>query len=254
MSHTDDHGHVNKTASPAASTTPDPPFPARKRRRRTSWRLLAIAAVTLLVTALALRAYIPPDMRTSRVPPRSDLHYTLLLAHIFTASLAAAAGCAQFWPWLRRRHPAVHRWTGRAYFFAGVFPSALIGVPVALLAPTGVSNQLALGTLDVLWAVTGVAGYRAARQRRYAAHRTWMIRNFAVTLVAISSRVLQPVIEHLVAARMDDRVSYAGDPLAAAHDVASAGAWLPIIVNLVIAEACIQRRPAKRPRPSPQTP
>jgi len=42
--------------------------------------------------------------------------------------------------------------------------------------------------LNVLWIWTGVMGYRAARRRRYAEHRRWMIRNFALTLGAIASR------------------------------------------------------------------
>lgn len=91
--------------------------------------------VTVLVTAQALAASVPPDLHTSRVPPRSALHFGLLGAHIVTAAVAVLTGLAQSWPWLRRRHPAAHRWTGRAYFFAGVFPSALVGIPVIHFTP-----------------------------------------------------------------------------------------------------------------------
>ncbi|MFI9049578.1 DUF2306 domain-containing protein [Streptomyces sp. NPDC053427] len=233
-----------------ATTRARPPGPTvpRPRRRRAAWWLIPLAAVIVLVTARALSAYIPPDLGTSRVPPRSELHYALLLAHIFTAALAVLTGIAQFWPWLRRRHPAVHRWTGRGYFFAGVFPSALVGIPVVYFAPTGLSNQLSLAVLDILWIGTALAGYRAALRRRYADHRVWMIRNFALTLVAITSRLIQPLLEHLVAARLSDPVGYGGDQLAASHDIASGTAWTALVLNLIAAEYVIQRQGKRRPR------
>ncbi|MFJ9851521.1 DUF2306 domain-containing protein [Streptomyces sp. NPDC101150] len=232
--------------TPAATPTgpPGPPGPPASRlrsRRRGAWWLIPMAAVIVLVTAQALSAYVPPDLHTSRVPPRSQLHYALLLAHIATATVAVLTGVAQFWPWLRRRHPAAHRWTGRAYFFAGVFPSALVGLPVVYFAPTGMSNELALAVLDILWIITGIAGYRTARQRRYADHRVWMIRNFALTLVAITSRLIQPLLEHLAAVQLSDPVSYAGDQLTAAHDIASGTAWMALVLNLIAAEYVIQR-------------
>ena len=122
---------------------------------RPPWPLIVLGLVTVSLVVYLLSAYVPPDMSTSRVPPRSSLHYVLLVTHIFTAAVAALAGTTQFWPWLRRRHPAVHRWTGRAYFFLGVFPSSVVAIPVAVLAPFGSANQAALVMLDVLWIITG---------------------------------------------------------------------------------------------------
>ncbi|MFE3646907.1 DUF2306 domain-containing protein [Streptomyces sp. NPDC059152] len=239
------------TPAPAHTPAPTPTAVGTRRRRpRTALWLVPLAAISLLITAQAVSAYLPPDLHTSRVPPRSELHYALLVAHIFTAAVAVVTGLAQCWPWLRRRHPAVHRRTGRVYFFGGVFPSALIGIPVVYFVPLGLSNQLSLGVLDALWIVTGVAGYRAARHRRYADHRVWMIRNVALTLVALTSRIIQPVVEHLVAAQLTDPVAYAGDPLAAGHDIASTSSWCALLLNLIAAEYLIQRRRPARRRPT----
>ncbi|MFF2812106.1 DUF2306 domain-containing protein [Streptomyces sp. NPDC058000] len=249
------------TPAPTPAHTPAPAsVGARRRRPRTALWLVPLAAVSLLITAQAVGPYLPPDLHTSRVPPRSELHYALLVAHIFTAAVAVVTGLAQCWPWLRRRHPAVHRWTGRVYLFGGVFPSALIGIPVVYFVPLGLSNQLSLGVLDALWIVTGVAGYRAALprtrtsgghpHRRYADHRVWMIRNVALTLVALTSRIIQPVVEHLVAAQLADPVAYAGDPLAAGHDIASTSSWCALLLNLIAAEYLIQRRRPARRRPT----
>lgn len=68
-----------------------------------------------------------------------------------------------------------------------------------------------------------------------------MIRNYALTLVAITSRLIQPLIEHLVAAQLTDPVSYAGDTLAAGHDIA-ATSWSALVLHLLAAEYLLQRR------------
>ncbi|MGA5565558.1 DUF2306 domain-containing protein [Streptomyces platensis] len=232
---------------PSRATTDSGTRPAPNRLRTAAW-LLPLAVVTVLVTARALAAYVPPDLHTSRVPLRGELHYALLVAHIATATVAVLTGLAQSWPWLRRRSPAAHRWTGRAYFFAGVFPSALVGIPVIGLTPLGLSNQASLAVLDALWLLTGLAGYRAARQRRYADHRVWMIRNYALTLVAITSRLIQPLFEHLVAAQLADPLSYAGDVLAAGHDIAGATAWTALVLQLIAAEYVLRRRTGQAAR------
>ncbi|WP_405839431.1 DUF2306 domain-containing protein [Streptomyces platensis] len=256
---TADGDRPTTTEADARPTTTDtgtrpatrPPSAARRRLRgrlRTAAWLLPLAVVTVLVTARALTAYVPPDLHTSRVPLRGELHYALLVAHIATATVAVLTGLAQSWPWLRRRSPAAHRWTGRAYFFAGVFPSALVGIPVIGLTPLGLSNQASLAVLDALWLFTGIAGYRAARQRRYADHRVWMIRNYALTLVAITSRLIQPLFEHLVAAQITDPVSYAGDTLAAGHDIAGATAWTALVLQLIAAEYVLGRRAGQAAR------
>ncbi|MCX4639928.1 DUF2306 domain-containing protein [Streptomyces platensis] len=248
---TTDTGARPAATDPNTHPTTKPPSAARRSLRgrlRTAAWLLPLAVVTVLVTARALTAYVPPDLHTSRVPLRGELHYALLVAHIATATVAVLTGLAQSWPWLRRRSPAAHRWTGRAYFFAGAFPSALVGIPVIVLTPLGLSNQASLAVLDALWLLTGIAGYRAARQRRYADHRVWMIRNYALTLVAVTSRLIQPLFEYLVAAQLTDPVSYAGDALAAGHDIAGATAWTALVLQLIAAECLLRRRAGKAAR------
>ena len=42
--------------------------------------------------------------------------------------------------------------------------------------------------LGLLWLVTGLAGYRAARQRRFADHRRWMLRSVALTWSIVANR------------------------------------------------------------------
>jgi hypothetical protein len=44
-----------------------------------------------------------------------------------------------------------------------------------------------------LWLGFTIAGFRATRQRRYADHRKWMIRSFAMTMNTLLSRVYAPL-------------------------------------------------------------
>ncbi|HJP79205.1 MAG TPA: DUF2306 domain-containing protein [Pseudonocardiaceae bacterium] len=223
--------------------TPTPTTPTRKKPRR-AWGVLALSVTMLVMVVYLLSAYVPPDISTSRIPiTHGDLQYVLLVAHIFTAAVATVAGLAQLWPWLRRKYPVAHRWTGRAYFFLGVFPSSVLAIPVIAMAPMGVSNQAALAVLDVLWMISGIAGYRSARQRKFADHRKWMIRNYGLTFASIASRFWIPVLGVTMVPELGG-VPYQGDPngIAAIHDVASGSAWLGLMVTMVVVEWYIQRR------------
>jgi hypothetical protein len=221
-------------------TRPEPTTTPAGGRRWRRWPLVLLAVVSAALLVYMLTPYIPPDMSTSRVQLHGVL-FGLLVAHIFTATVATVAGLAQFWPWLRTNHPRVHRWTGRAYFFAGVFPSMVLAVPVALSAPFGVSNQAGLLIVDAAWASTAIAGFRAARQRRFADHRRWMIRNYALTFSSLFSRLVTPVIALLVVSQASGP-SYRGDGLTIQHDIASGSIWVGVLTVVVAAEFYVQRR------------
>ncbi|MEA5358837.1 DUF2306 domain-containing protein [Amycolatopsis sp., V23-08] len=45
----------------------------------------------------------------------------------------------------------------------------------------------------LLWLGFTIAGFRATRQHRYADHRKWMIRSFAMTMNTLLSRVYAPI-------------------------------------------------------------
>jgi uncharacterized membrane protein YozB (DUF420 family) len=222
-------------------TRPEPTTTVTAGRRWRRWPLITFAVVTVATLIYMVRVYVPPEMSTSRVHFDQVWEYVVLVGHIFTATVATVTGLAQFWPWLRNNHPRVHRWTGRAYFFLGVFPSSVLAVPMAALAAFGVANQAALVFIDVAWIVTAVAGYRAVRQRRFADHRRWMIRNYALTFASLFSRLVTPVIALLVVAQATGPI-YRGDGLAISHDIASGSVWVGIVLPVVAAEWYLQRR------------
>ena len=137
----------------------------------------------------------------------------------------------------RRR---LHRTLGRVYLLAGVLPSALAAVPVALWSGRLVT-QLGLTTAAVLWLVTGALAYRAARRRDFAAHRAWMMRNYALTFLAVTSRVLVPVLLLV-------QVPFGGVDPGSAPTLIPIGQTLGWVVNLIVVEILIRRgqRPETR--------
>lgn len=164
-------------------------------------------------------------------------YYPLLVTHIFLGSLALLTGCLQLWPWLRGRYPVAHRWSGRVYVFACVFG----GIAVLTFAPLthwGPNQQAANTMLGVLWVLTTIAGWRMARQRRFAEHREWMVRSFALCFSIILNRPWSMVVMAIV--QPTDEASVA--------QAVGVGAWLSWLVNLLVAEWWLQRtrRPVRR--------
>jgi uncharacterized membrane protein len=195
-------------------------------RGRLAWAALLVAVV---VTGVLVTPYLGLDIRASRLSVSSELQYGLLVAHVFTAAVALVLGPLQFVPVIRARR-RWHRRIGRTYLLAGVLPSALVGVPLALLSGR-LLTQVGLTVPFVLWVVTAGLAVRAIRRGDVEAHRSWMTRNYALTFLAVTSRALVPLML---------LVSGAGP--AAVPDLIPVGQVLGWVVNLVLAEVLIRRR------------
>jgi uncharacterized membrane protein len=207
---------------------------------KTSWGYTAWLAVSgfvcLAITIFAASAYVTLDMDQARPPLHGSVHYGLLVAHIFTGTVAILTGVSQFWPGLRARHPRVHRVMGRVYF-AAVLPSSVLGVVCAQLSLAGLASSAPLTVLSVLWFVTAVFGLRTARRRQFGAHRVWMIRGFALTGAAITGRLWAMLLGGLL-------------PEADGLMVFATANWLSFVVNLLVAEWWVQSRGYTRALPS----
>jgi Predicted membrane protein (DUF2306) len=55
-------------------------------------------------------------------------------------------------------------------------------------------HTFGFGILAVLWFLTGLEAYRTMRRGNIKAHRRWMIRNFALTLAAVTLRNQLPFV------------------------------------------------------------
>ncbi|MQA15844.1 MAG: DUF420 domain-containing protein [Pseudonocardiaceae bacterium] len=211
----------------------------RSGHRRRVWFLFVVAVV---VGSVLVAPYLLLDVESSRLEVTSGLHYALLVTHIFTAMIALVLGPLQFVPAIRvRRH--WHRRIGRLYLFLGVVPSALAGIPVALLSGRLIT-QIGLVIPSIGWLVTAWLAVRAIRRRDVEAHRSWMTRNYALTFLAVTSRILVPL---LLLAQIPLAGATADSLAASAPSLIPIGQVLGWVVNLVVAEIIIRRCRARTP-------
>lgn len=167
-------------AAPTTETAPrrPRPEPAPVRWWQRPW-ILPLTLLTFVFLAFSVPPYLDFDPATAPIPirPEPGWYYPVLLSHIIGGAVLMVVAIGQVWPWLRRRQPGLHRWSGRVYVFFGV---PFVGVPALLIAPLS-NGPLALAVNNTVWAVGWLAfvalGYAAARRRRFAQHREWMLRS-----------------------------------------------------------------------------
>jgi uncharacterized membrane protein len=110
--------------------------------------------------------------------------------HVVLAALITGAGLLQLVPALRRRWPAIHRWTGRIYLLTalslalgGLWMVWVRGSYMNLPGAIGISTDAALilgcGTMALVH----------ARRREIALHRRWALRTFIVASAVWFMRV-----------------------------------------------------------------
>jgi uncharacterized membrane protein len=205
--------------------------------RRSTWRvpiaLAALGAVPVIAGAVRL-----VELSGGTTAMASDARYDAtplpVVLHILCAAVFAILGAFQFAPRLRRRRTGWHRRAGRVLVVAGLgvalsalwlnqyFPRA--GATREVLYPL----RLAFGVAMV---TTLVLGFLAARRRDFAHHRAWMIRSYAIGLVAGSQ---------VFTLGIGGAIFGTGDLTTA---LLLAAAWA---INLAVAERAIRRRPRRR--------
>ena len=102
------------------------------------------------------------------------------------------------------------------------------GLVLAFGARTGPVSTAGFGSLAVLWLTATSLAWRAALARRFAEHRRWMIRSYAMTFAAVTLRIYLP-FAFLSPWGYDN-----------AYRAISFLAWVP---NLIVAELYLRRRP-----------
>ncbi|GII66166.1 hypothetical protein Skr01_62510 [Sphaerisporangium krabiense] len=232
---------------------PDPLL--RPSARIPWWRrpwVAPLGFVTVLFLAFSLPPYLTGDPARSRVPVEDfAAHYPLLVAHVLFASVAMITCFLQVWPWFRRRHPAAHRWTGRAYVFAGVLPAGLSGIVIGALTPFGPVLAVSNVMLALLWLGCTAAGYRMARRRRFVEHRRWMLRAFALTFSIITNRIWGVILTLTLSPSLD--TLFGGDQQELTRTVAGLGGWLGWTVPLLVVEWWLGRGDAAKRRARART-
>ncbi|SEN67102.1 DUF2306 domain-containing protein [Lihuaxuella thermophila] len=207
-------------------------------KKKMSWYFLVM--ICLGVGIFIISPYVTLDPSKSRIQlnPSFSLHYPLLVTHIFLAFIALITGFVQLIERVRIQYPHMHRSLGRIYFVS-VFLSGMIALVITIYADSFV-KAMAFLTLGLLWLFTGWKGYRLILKKRYEEHRIWMIRNYAVTLAAITARLIVPVC--ILA-----YVSFHGFTLAGGREqmistILEVNIWIGLLLNLLFAEWLILKK------------
>jgi uncharacterized membrane protein len=206
----------------------------KKIQKYWSWALIASLAVLVAFVAITPYLSFNPENFSNVLDGRfGDGSEIWLYIHVISGGLSLLLGSFQFWQWLRDKHRNIHRWLGRIYFFAGIFPASISGVIIAQDTVAGLTGRFGFSVLGILWFVTGVFALLAILQKKIEVHRRWMIRNFALTFAAVTLRLWMLI---LILGQVHFGVEEA-EALAQAYRTVPWLCWVP---NLLIAEYLIQ--------------
>ncbi len=197
-------------------------LPERASRLSTAfWWLMMLCCTAIVLYGTRYFVAPPPDRHFARYIVPLRLHIAGGMGALFT-------GPWQFSRRLRARALNLHRWLGRFYLLEVALGSTA-GFAMAVVSKLGMPTHLGFGILAVLWFATGLQAYRMVCRGNIEAHRRWMIRNFALTLAAVTLRVYMPLM--LAVLRWPFRQTYI------------TVAWLCWIPNLLVAEWMVRRNP-----------
>jgi len=165
-------------------------------------------------------------------------HPVVTALHLGPGLLVMILGPLQFIRLIRRRLIRVHRWSGRIFIFAGGLGASsgiAIGVFNPFLGVTGQGFNEAMAALFfsafTLFCLS--MAFVRIKQRRFAQHREWMIRSWAMLLAVASERVLLRVFQ------ANTEISF--------PDLFGTTFWMGVLMNLAAAELWINltRTPGK---------
>ncbi|SFL36957.1 Predicted membrane protein [Paenibacillus sp. 1_12] len=169
---------------------------------------------------------------------KPDFHLTpwlyVLYAHIVTATLALIIGPFQIFMKQSKARVRQHRLLGYVYVVS-ITVSGIVNLYLTLFATGGWIAGLGFFVLDVLWVATTWMALRKIRVKNIQAHKAWMLRSYALTFAAVTLRIWLGPVTMLF-----------GDFEQAYRVIA----WLCWVPNLLVIEAMIRAKAAKKKPPA----
>jgi uncharacterized membrane protein len=208
--------------------------------QKKGWWILVIVSVGIMIPFMI--PYLTLNPANSRVDITSTIQYPILVTHIGCAFIALITGFLQFIDRIRFNNPKVHRYIGMIYVVS-VFISGILAL-VILFYIENFTKAVAFLTLSILWLFTCWKGYRTAVKGQFKAHRIWMIRSFGITLVAVSARVLVPVLLLTYYTLNGFILPEGRDKMV--EDVLNVNIWVGLVLNFVLVEWIILNKQKTR--------
>ncbi|WP_153392879.1 DUF2306 domain-containing protein [Chryseobacterium vaccae] len=147
--------------------------------------------------------------------------------HIFSITLCLLAGLTQFSSLFLQENKKLHRIIGKIY----IYNILLINVPacfvLGLFSNGGLTGITGFLLQDILWAYFTTTAVLSIKKGNITGHRNAMILSYAVTVTAITFRIIKNLFYH---EELHDYELFYG-----------MNVWLSLIINLSIAFFIIKR-------------
>lgn len=200
-------------------------------KTKKGWWILIIVSIGVMVPFMY--PYLTLNPANSRVVITSTtIQYPILVTHIVLAFVAMVAGFLQFVDRIRLNNPGIHRNIGRIYVVSVLISGILANI--LYFYAEYFTKALAFLVLAVAWLFTTWKAYRKAVKGRFKEHRQWMLRSFGFTLVAVSARMLVPII--LFSYVVFNGFTLPGGREQMIEEVLKVNIWVGIVLNIVLVE------------------
>jgi uncharacterized membrane protein len=193
---------------------------------------IVVLLVLIGLAAVGRRAYVlvfPPKAPRFAAGAALDAgfaaHRRMTFVHIVPAAVVIMLMPMQFLGGIRKRYPAVHRWSGRVVISLGFVVGGSALVMSETMSIGGVNETAATTLFAILFLVFLSLGYRSIRKGRIVRHREWMIRSFGVLLGIATTRPIVAIF--FAAGRLTPREFF------------GTAFWLGFTLTLLSAEAWI---------------
>jgi len=191
------------------------------------------------LAALAFFSFLMLRIIFYYIPPQDDVAFLQLkqeyihidswriafFIHVYTSMLVLLAGFTQFSGRLLRQQPKLHRLFGYIYIIDVLMITGPAGMLMSFYANGGISSRIAFVLLSVLWMGSTAMALYQVKKKDFTAHRSWMIRSYALTLSAVTLRIWKVVLANYTDIHPLDRYRII--------------AWLGWGLNLLLAEGVI---------------
>jgi uncharacterized membrane protein len=188
------------------------------------WLTILLFASIIALTSLRYFVLTPEAAIGQPLGDRFAEYINALRIHIAGSSLALFLGVWNFWGKSRDRYLSLHRWLGRLYLLA-VLVGGTSGFYLGLTAFGGLPTRTGFVLLAAFWLTTGMMAFWRVRQGDLLSHREWMIRNYGLTLAAVTLRLWLPAFLALDFSFVEAYATIA---------------WLSWVPNLLISELVIR--------------
>jgi len=193
--------------------------------------LLSISAFTILMftKVIPYLSFEPAinflSTKTDRVLQKTIFQWSFYI-HIISSWFVMLAGIIQFIPFVLKNFPVIHHTSGKIYVLLVLFLAAPSGLVLAVYANGGLSTKVGFTFQCIIWWFVTFIAWQEIRNRNWLLHTQSMIRSYAITLAAMSLRVLSYVMIY----------NFGTKPIETYLTVT----WLSWVGNLFIAEIFIR--------------